>query len=477
MIVIDIWVPSSNPVLWWSAAGLWLINAIKHSIQTPPMFRQLSRVTAQSHYVDLLRFYAPHDVGGFQSTIEKCSGVVTGSAAIFLLLSPTSWTPFDLNIAVPAECSKPLLTYLMKIGYTISPGNEPHSVSTEYGDTVSLHNILENTSPKRVITISESVSDSTLPPVLGARSTAGMIYATRGGLLCAYPNFTLNHINYCPHGFFPCSYGMDHAPKTDGLSTISSNSSWSSPCDRTCPSLWRRLNGLRDFLVVTWNQCYSPLIPITDQHLIWRLTNTCKNFNCPNQLSRPFAPLAGLCTESDIMAQKMIIVRECAYESTVHFNALLYAKLANEPLLVPLRIDSHIPELFSIDDLDTRAWVRENGIGHRLTFLSQSRTTFTNYPGTSLLLSSAYTVCREHHDAQSMSPNRLLQTLFKLPSNPDSDSSLPKGNLLVIKHAYRDSKEIAENITKDEIPFVNQLIIKSFQLKLLFPSTLAGKDL
>ena len=127
-----------------------------------------------------------------QEILQTCNAVVSGSAALHLLLpiSTTKWKPNDLDLYVPHRHMKVLSWHLQSLGYQLLPhGPDNHSAYSS-SQVTAVHKFILGQS---VIEVIESSTDTSFSPIFLFDSTAVMNFVSMNTIFAAYPNLTLQY--------------------------------------------------------------------------------------------------------------------------------------------------------------------------------------------------------------------------------------------------------------------------------------------
>jgi hypothetical protein len=254
---------------------------------THRMGRQSACRIVRGRLLRLLQFFIqPEYLHGIMEIMQKTGAVIGGSAALWLILSPCSWTPDNLEIIVPVRRSTDVVQYFERCKRPAhhSPTLE---IDVEYCNRDLIHRIRRITGygAGGTITITESMSDDIFLPVLAATATYQMNIITSKEILCFYPLTT------------PQCRALSFRKRTNvadmtecanmGVNLLYTNESWTRPCREDCPSIWRRISGLRGMGRFAIGETeavgkYKFEKRAKSSHHSWTLGFTCQNTNCPN---------------------------------------------------------------------------------------------------------------------------------------------------------------------------------------------------
>ena len=131
---------------------------------------------------------------GFFQKLTEAGGVVSGSAALHLLLpaAMTNWMPSDLDLYVPRSGYAALETWIARQDYCIS------HVGARTGNTYlfsTMEQKLRFSNGLQSIEIIISKTEAVCAPIFHFHSTAVMNFFTAHGIFCAYPKLTLAYLS------------------------------------------------------------------------------------------------------------------------------------------------------------------------------------------------------------------------------------------------------------------------------------------
>ena len=137
------------------------------------------------------------DVEGFREMMRNTNCVISGSAALwFLLSSPQEWIPDDLDILVPESKFPEVVAFLTEMeGAALERVMEP--VVWPYPSEACMARAII-TMPKGNVDVLQSRRESALYPIPFYWSTHLMNALTADALYCAYPALTLTNIGVYP---------------------------------------------------------------------------------------------------------------------------------------------------------------------------------------------------------------------------------------------------------------------------------------
>lgn len=202
-----------------------------------------------------------------------------GSCTLPLVCASTyCWfPPKDLNIVVPSGAGSNVADFLLDIGY------EPTAalMNRKWRKTTAKYTALRHLKNQTAITISESMTESIFTVLFSAATTATMNLVTDTQIVCFYPHLTMNRR----------SAGGYHKPTTrdvishflKGWNLTKRTEMYCRPCGVECPSLERRVRGLRGITLVNWKRGIDNEDPDCIQNMAysWSMGYHCMNMECP----------------------------------------------------------------------------------------------------------------------------------------------------------------------------------------------------
>lgn len=242
---------------------------------------RIARTLAQMIYtirfrLRLIRYFQEH-ISDFTSKLLSTNAVIGGSTALSVIREHVHWTPLDLNVFVPHLKSVELIAFCENIGYSVVSQN----VSWRYQSTTSAHFVLFRERDSKRITISESVDDSILPPILGSPTTAQMNFMTPHQVFCFYPDLSLD--DFALRSVYHPNMNTVFSHVVRGITLMDDTKYWVMPCGYNCPRIWRRTCGGRG---IEWYKWSSPQNEAQHNHFAglsykWRIGMHCESKCCP----------------------------------------------------------------------------------------------------------------------------------------------------------------------------------------------------
>jgi hypothetical protein len=246
--------------------------------------RAIVKDTLRLRFYSLIRDYFGLDTLIFSELLRQSSGVICGSAAIWMFKTPCTWSPNDINIFVPYQNTQLLSLFFESRGY--KPVRS-RIVGPDYGlfrqHINTVHIFIKSDMHKR-ITVTESCSPSVFPLLLQPFDTLFATFVTADGLVCLYPHQLFTNVRICgSRSQSGCQ--LDKAYRL-GFRSEMSTADWDGECGTCCPVLIRRICGLRGVARLDW--AYGSvsgednILKFTaGNHFKWRLGDICLNKNCP----------------------------------------------------------------------------------------------------------------------------------------------------------------------------------------------------
>jgi hypothetical protein len=227
----------------------------------------------------ILRPFIGADLSDFQSIFAYRQAVIVGSTVNWFLQRPEDWTPNNLNIVVPADNAHYLVDFFESIGYK----SWAKFVLQPYKTTVKSFTLLTRDGRDR-ITVTETSSTSTFPPIISSFSTLGFNIMSLDGIVSLYPYATAKGIGIR-------NWPVDDYDEMDefewrGQRLVRYQVPWNGGCGYSCPKLRRRLWQLEGASVFNWRIKGSTFYPYDLKqiarvsHYVWRLSSKCNNPLC-----------------------------------------------------------------------------------------------------------------------------------------------------------------------------------------------------
>jgi hypothetical protein len=144
------------------------------------------------------------------------------------------------------------------------------------------------------IELTESCDDSILSPLIAATNTFATNLATCTTLFSLYPYLLRN--KRALEGWHPTPVRKAVTIGRRGYRSSFSTASWDAACGWNCPVKWRYVKDVKGVGVFHWGGSTNQHdddsfvgVPVTDNHMKWRLGDTCTNKNCPWNRANYFA--------------------------------------------------------------------------------------------------------------------------------------------------------------------------------------------
>ncbi|KAG2340441.1 hypothetical protein BDR05DRAFT_1002617 [Suillus weaverae] len=344
----------------------------------------------------------------FRDIMQVSGTVITGSRAVTMLTGEETGTT-NLNLVVTHGNCDILYSFLLNdlCYHRTEEGRPPHDSFKRAVKTFAKFRRAQH-----VISVSEATADGVLRVILSGQTTADMLCMSAGGLVCLYPQLTVDqHIALMNHT------AQWHAPthnvgcrKHLHLTMRSSTSFLNGPCGSLCPTLWRKVaDHGQQTLTLQWDLLFLMKMIIDNSPVIWCLALRCRNWqgvtNRGDHEGRHFLPPHCVpSTHASIKQEERRIEGHIPpYEGT--FIGILYATRATVPWLVTIPVRQ----------------------GPELHFSVSSRFHKTYNPRGKHYYSYAYTFFREHPMAASP-PNYCICNAAGISDEEDDVT----GNVLVI---------------------------------------------
>ena len=137
----------------------------------------------------------------FAGLLNECQAVVSGSAALHLLMPPKTirWTPEVLDILVPNAYYLSLRVELEHQGYAIVKQTREDHGSYTYSQ---IRQVVSLSNGKRSLVVVVSKAPASIAPIFQYHSTAAMNFVSAEHIFCAYPELTLRGLSMINPGPF-----------------------------------------------------------------------------------------------------------------------------------------------------------------------------------------------------------------------------------------------------------------------------------
>lgn len=241
-------------------------DIIRYS-QADKLARTYAMIALRLRFKDMIRPYVDGDVVQFSSILQGCGGVITGSSVTRMISAPSTFTPNNLNITVPARYGDRLLEYLEGLGYN----KKQLTVDPTMSNTVRELVELAKNDLRIILTTSKS---SIYPPLLCTLNTHEMKFLTPNEIVVLYPRLT-----YSSKAIVSYSSSFQLLP--EGVTQVTHNDLFKKPCGVECPALPRRTQGLHGASVFKWSdEAVGAVEQSQDTHYRWRVLPACSNPLC-----------------------------------------------------------------------------------------------------------------------------------------------------------------------------------------------------
>lgn len=296
--------------------------------KTCRIMRCIVETVHQESYADLLRPYAAASLTDFEHTIVHSGAVIIGSAALSLIVRPTWCKPNDLNLAVPRGATEQLHCWLLNNDFYSTPQIQLIDPSMEHFVN-SHHTFYNRTQPHLKISVTESLDDTILTVVvLAGKYSSEMVYVTPGGIFCAHPRLTLNHIVFDHNDAKLRGPEVAKVQKCVGMGMLylQSTLGWDSACSQNCPTLWHGVDDTKQRLLINWTNKRDETYNLArgaswhthGQHHYWRLGNACHNKRCMFRLRDPDIPKHSPADYKDVLRAKIDLAGNPVRVEIVH---------------------------------------------------------------------------------------------------------------------------------------------------------------
>ncbi|PVG03861.1 hypothetical protein CPB86DRAFT_308657 [Serendipita vermifera] len=164
-----------------------------HLFQVCRTARLWKRNVISSMVFHLLRRYVS-DPGKLRDLMKHVGAVISGSSVLWLIDSKSnSWEPKDLDVYAPAEMARTVIDFFLQEGYELIPRPETE-LEGNYIEVGHLNAINKLFKGDRKVEVMESLTESSIRPVLAFHSTAVMNYITADSIVMLYPRLTFSRL-------------------------------------------------------------------------------------------------------------------------------------------------------------------------------------------------------------------------------------------------------------------------------------------
>ncbi|KAJ7025251.1 hypothetical protein C8F04DRAFT_1191605 [Mycena alexandri] len=231
-------------------------------------------------------FVGEADVDGFFEVLEVASSGMGGSFGSGVLTPPYRFAiTRNLNILVPRGNTFMWRDFFDSIN--LGEDMDQPGVDRKFMHTTFSHSVYRAKTEGFTISLSESLDNSILTPLIGATTTLNTTVCTAAGFYSLYTN--LLRQRRALEGWFPTPVRKAVAIGKRGYRSSFSTTSWQRPCGIACPVLWRHVRGLHNVGIFNWggykNQHMDSSevgVPFHDTDMKWWLGDVCTNVNCPS---------------------------------------------------------------------------------------------------------------------------------------------------------------------------------------------------
>ncbi|KAH7905811.1 hypothetical protein BJ138DRAFT_1105677 [Hygrophoropsis aurantiaca] len=410
--------------------------------------------TAQQSFSGIAKQFFPQNSTELALALLRNSGVITGSAALRMLMGSIYEEPRDLNIVVARGKMIGFEDWLLLVGYEetgdldiyLPLASEIHEFRV-YRD-VSTHS--------NIVTISETSSHDIMRLIVRSPSTADMTFMTGGGIVSLYPTMTLRSESLINSGMLTddrdyTAEGRFGSINTNREKLVFDTAFMEDACGSICPFVWRYVRTDSNILVQDWDHRYSVKGIITSSQTEWRLSTQCANYHCPHY---KYNRAIGGTFQLDQMPATVQDVGDRSIDIDQHFPALakgfkamLYTTYYAEPFIVNVPLNEGTATYQSVEDLYVECWVAQRSPADTIANRENLRKMFRAIPGTDTNTNFAYTVLVESESANAPF-NPFVTSLTS--SARWSKYEYFQGNILILKHTNNEELAPRDMCDKDE---------------------------
>lgn len=140
--------------------------------QTSTISHAMVKSVLRLRYKSLVASYVDGNSAAFDKLMVASQAVISGSAAVWVLLSPCDWLPRDLNIVFPIGRILSFITYFTNIGYIMK------AMPIDEGHGGTINSVTSLTRGGRIVTLLGSHNESIFPPIISTANTSQMNFMT-----------------------------------------------------------------------------------------------------------------------------------------------------------------------------------------------------------------------------------------------------------------------------------------------------------
>lgn len=232
------------------------------------------------------------DPRAFLAMLASCGGILSGSWALWFILTAATWRPNDMDIVVPRptavqEVANPQIPsriarrFFEALDYTQTSVHHIYPPSQVPRPDLQAHTVWKLRHPRtgHKVDIIESHTSYAIDALRRFHSSIARNGITPHHIFVMYPQWTFDGISIAEHG--AVSRDIELKYNARGIAFVDSNANWEQPCGLACPDITRGVG--RDGTVL-----YAPLTaaylqvppPELPAWQTWEGAITCDNAKC-----------------------------------------------------------------------------------------------------------------------------------------------------------------------------------------------------
>ncbi|KAH7904209.1 hypothetical protein BJ138DRAFT_1119617 [Hygrophoropsis aurantiaca] len=321
---------------------------------------------SQKRFSGIAKQFFPENSTELPMALLRNAGVITGSAALRMLMGSVYKDPRDLNIIVARGNLISFEDWLLAVGYEetgdldiyLPLACEIHEFRV-YRD-VSTHD--------NIVTVSETRGRDILKLIVRSPTTADMTLMTGGGIITLYPTITAQSKSIINHSMLSSNLGYSAEGRFGSVNAnraklFVDTAFMDNACDDLCPFLWRYARMDSNILVRDWDHRYSVKNIIASSQTKWRLSTKCANRLCTHYkynriVGATFQQQQMPATLYDV-GNRLVDIEQHLPALTNGIKALLYLSTRSEPVIVNVPLNEGTTIYRRVEDLYAECWVEQ----------------------------------------------------------------------------------------------------------------------
>ncbi|KAG1781411.1 hypothetical protein EV702DRAFT_1042503 [Suillus placidus] len=414
------------------------VMALRNTCQAT---RDIASSCLAKRFGDIVKPFVASHTGEFKYLMHITPAVIVGSCTM-KMLTGHSRSPRNLNIVVGNGGRHVWYCFIMDtLKY-----HRVHNTFPNYAYTQAVSSFALFQSGEYLITVTEASPAGLFNVVTTAPSTADMVFMSAGGLTVLYPEWTFKGTAVRNHSAVRTATGQNLGCIEQGGWSVEKDTGFlGMPCGSLCPMMWRNIaEHDQRTLVLQWDIRWSVTSLMKKSKTMWRLATQCRNPSCPfNTNANGHAPQLPATPMPDDLRSVQLQEERIAHHSPVSVLPTWSSEYSHSlsPAL-QMQICRHA------------VWHKGNlAPPGSHTSTSRGRKTYhvmadavTDAPA------RGYTFFREHVMGFAP-PNALIREVAGIDDHAEDVT----GNVLVVKHAWKNKHKVVDCTTND-IEDINNVI-------------------